>query len=135
MTEELTLRVTDLERKAIAFCREKDVPFPIANYLVDFATEATKELQKDNDACYKENERLVKRFNELSEKNKELEAKNERLAKHILELQKDKGVLTDKVAGLEAQIEKMKCCFNCKHSRLEYEHCRTNKHEKWESAE
>jgi hypothetical protein len=33
---------------------------------------------------------------------------------------------------LKAQIEKMKCCANCKHSRTEYEHCRTNKHEKWE---
>ena len=32
----------------------------------------------------------------------------ELLSKHILELQKDKGVLTDKVAELEAQIEKMK---------------------------
>ena len=33
----------------------------------------------------------------------------ERLSKHILELQKDKGELTDKVRELEAQIEKMKC--------------------------
>ena len=37
-----------------------------------------------------------------------------------------------RIAELEAQIEKMKCCVNCKHSRTEYEHCRTNKHEKWE---
>ena len=41
----------------------------------------------------------------------------------------------NRLAELEAQIEKMKCCFNCKHSRTEYEHCRTNKHEKWELAE
>ena len=40
-----------------------------------------------------------------------------------------------KITELEAQIEKMKCCGNCKHSRTEYEHCRTNKHEKWELAE
>lgn len=39
------------------------------------------------------------------------------------------------IAELEAQIEKMKCCFNCKHSRTEYEHCRTDKHEKWEMKE
>ena len=38
-------------------------------------------------------------------------------------------------AELQAQIEKMKCCFNCKHSRTEYEHCRTDKHEKWEIKE
>lgn len=57
------------------------------------------------------------------------------LAKHILELQADKGRLTDRVRELEAQIEKMKCCFNCKHSRTEYEHCRTTKHENWEIKE
>lgn len=33
------------------------------------------------------------------------------------------------------QIEKMKCCANCKHSRTEYEHCKTDKHEKWEIKE
>jgi hypothetical protein len=37
-----------------------------------------------------------------------------------------------RIAELEQQVEKMKCCQNCKHSRTEYEHCRTNKHEKWE---
>lgn len=36
---------------------------------------------------------------------------------------------------LKEQIEKMKCCYNCKHSRTEYEHCRTDKHEKWEIKE
>lgn len=57
------------------------------------------------------------------------------LSRHILELQKDKGELIDKCNKLEAQFEKMKCCTNCKHSRTEYEHCRTNKHEKWEIKE
>ena len=53
MTEELTLKLTDLEKKAITFCREKDVPFPITNYLVEFAEEVTKELQyeaRDNES-------------------------------------------------------------------------------------
>ena len=40
-----------------------------------------------------------------------------------------------RIAELEAQIEKMKCCFNCRHSRTEYEHCKTDKHEKWEIKE
>jgi len=40
-----------------------------------------------------------------------------------------------RIAELEAQIEKMKCCYNCKHSRTEYEHCKTDKHEKWEIKE
>ena len=36
---------------------------------------------------------------------------------------------------LREQIEKMKCCYNCKHSRTEYEHCKTDKSEKWEMKE
>jgi len=40
-----------------------------------------------------------------------------------------------KIKELEAQIDKMKCCYNCKHSRTEYEHCKTDKHEKWEIKE
>ena len=36
---------------------------------------------------------------------------------------------------LKNMVEKMKCCYNCKHSRTEYEHCRTDKHEKWEIKE
>ena len=39
------------------------------------------------------------------------------------------------IEELEAQIERMKCCVNCKHSRTEYEHCKTDKHEKWEIKE
>jgi hypothetical protein len=85
------------------------------------------------------------------------------LSQHILDLQKDKGNLTDRVRELEKQliesakaigegaeryvqleeqyleleqqIEKMKCCYNCKHSRTDYEHCKTDKHEKWEMKE
>ena len=33
-----------------------------------------------------------------------------------------------RIEELEAQIEKMKCCTNCKHSRAEYKHCITDKH-------
>jgi hypothetical protein len=40
--------------------------------------------------------------------------------------------LNERNKMLEAQIEKMKCCYNCKHSRTDYEHCKTDKHEKWE---
>ena len=40
-----------------------------------------------------------------------------------------------RIAELKAQIEKMKCCYNCKHSRTDYEHCITDKHEKWEMIE
>ena len=37
----------------------------------------------------------------------------ESLSKHILDLQKDKGNLTNRVRELEQQIEKMKSCTNC----------------------
>ena len=37
------------------------------------------------------------------------------LGERCLQLQKDKGNLTDRVRELEAQIEKMKVCSNCKH--------------------
>ena len=57
-----------------------------------------------------------------------MQKENDRLAKHILELQKDKGELTDeldertkdllnanhKIGQLEQQIEKMKNNWNCK---------------------
>lgn len=36
------------------------------------------------------------------------------LSQHILELQADKGNLTDRVKELEAQNDKMKCPWNCK---------------------
>lgn len=86
----------------------------------------------------------------------ELEAQIEIDAKQIRALQKQNGELTDKcrmleeklanadyqlegrdleIKELKAQIEKMKCCYNCKHSRTEYEHCKTDKHEKWEIKE
>ena len=45
--EELTLTATDIERKAIAFCREKEITLPIANLLVEFAEKVTKELQEN----------------------------------------------------------------------------------------
>lgn len=41
------------------------------------------------------------------------------LSQHILDLQKDKGNLTDRIRELEQQIEKMKCCSNCKHFNKE----------------
>ena len=43
--------------------------------------------------------------------------------------------LKERIKILEKQIERMKCCSNCRHSRTEYEHCKTDKHEKWEIKE
>ena len=112
MTEELTLRVTDIERKAITFCKEKEITFPIANHLVEFATEATKELQES-----------------LEEWQKTCEAKSDTNSQLIKQL-----------ADKNEQIEKMKCCGNCKHCRYSYGEleCATKdckKRDKWELKE
>ena len=42
-----------------------------------------------------------------------LEKKVKSLGERCLQLQKDKGNLTDRVKELEAQVEKMRCCGNC----------------------
>lgn len=65
-----------------------------------------------------------------------LEKENKLLGGHCLQLLKDKGKLTDKCKELDAQIEKMKCCGNCKFKDCDksnrYETCWycTNK-DKW----
>ena len=79
----------------------------IMNVYIAGATEATKELQEEN-----KNLESVAEYQQSSNMKRYFE-----------------------IEELEKQIEKMKCCFNCKHSRTEYEHCRTDKHEKWELAE
>ena len=63
------------------------------------------------------------------------------LSKHILELQKDKGNLIDRVRELEQQIERMKCCGNCAKNghicvaeEMQGELCGKNK-DKWEIKE
>lgn len=73
------------------------------------------------------------------------ELKQDILSQHILELQADKGELTDRVKELEAQSEKKKCCGNCKSYDMTYlpyycnkknepKHC-TSKCDKWEIKE
>lgn len=44
-------------------------------------------------------------------------------------------IYENQIKALQKQIDKMKCCYNCKHTRTEYEHCKTDKYEKWELAE
>ena len=55
------------------------------------------------------------------------------LSRHILELQADKGRLTDSVRELEAQIEKMKNCFNCK--KRDMQPCRKSCKWEWDKGE
>ena len=63
------------------------------------------------------------------------------LSQHILDLQKDKGNLTDRVRELETQIEKMKRCYTCKHHtglgycKLKQNNGVCENHDKWEFGE
>ena len=63
----------------------------------------------------------------------------ERLSKEIDDLENMKATFESRIAKLEAQIEKMKCCYNCANDTLEppevigngiCEHCKN--HDKWE---
>ena len=74
---------------------------------------------------------LEGRDNEIDELKKE----NKNLAQNLEDTEICENGWKNRVKELEAQIEKLKCCTNCKHSRTEYEHCKTNKHEKWEIKE
>ena len=55
-------------------------------------------------------------------------------AEQIRALQKQNGELTDKVKELEAQIEKMKCCYNCSKDcgSIDRRICFENKMKDWE---
>lgn len=113
-----------------------------ANFLVEFATEAIKELQEDlkhkkiaiqnRKARIKDLEKQVAdlewQLQEVAKDNDNYKAENKNLEGCLIAEQ-------EHTLMLEKQIEKMKCCANCKHSRTEYEHCKTDKHEKWEIKE
>lgn len=84
----------------------------------------TKWISVDGEKWYGDEKRIT-----------ELEAQNERLCQSITDFQNREAGLESQIAELEAQIEKMKCCYNCKHSRTDYVHCITDKHENWEMIE
>ena len=88
---------------------------------IGFATEVTKELQEE-----------IKKTQHLADVRCDQAVENYQKW-HVTN--REKIDLEIKVEELEKQIEKMKCCYNCKHSRTVYEHCRTDKHEKWEIKE
>lgn len=47
-----------------------------------------------------------------------MKKENEELNRDKTELANSVTELKDKVTELEMQIEKMKCCYNCKHGRI-----------------
>lgn len=99
---------------------------------VDFATYPKKQLIRFCKKFHKDCYRLVGQKMALKDRITELENEIKAL-RTSLDILKDNDEKIIKQMG--EQIEKMKCCFNCKHTRTEYEHCRTDKHEKWEIKE
>ncbi len=90
-------------------------------------------IKKDSEkeAYYK----LLSEYAKLQEGLKIAELLNRNINAMNKELEAERDKYRNMVFDLQEQIEKMKCCYNCKHSRTVYEHCRTNKHEKWEIKE
>lgn len=101
-----------------------------------------KRRDKTNEYSRKYYAQKKQRLTDLEKENAELKADNDARKfsmsmseKVEKQLQEQNSEMFNTIALQEQQIEKMKCCFNCKHSRTEYEHCRTDKHEKWEIKE
>lgn len=111
----------------------------------DIITELEKDKQYFSDSLDKQIEATLK----LHKEYQELEQKNHEILKNSLDISNRFDELEEKLANadyqlegrdlkikeFEAQIEKMKCCANCRHSRTVYEHCKTDKLEKWEIKE
>lgn len=94
-----------------------------------------EEIQKNSEHWYNKYKDAEKQIVDLKETNAIL---SESAAINHKDIEYKISVIEQRnkrIAELKQQIEKMKCCFNCKHSRTEYEHCRTDKHEKWEIKE
>ena len=92
-----------------------------------------KVKEKELNAYY-QNE-LDEVYKNYADRLKDVLKENEKLKIKVAYRHEVQTMLEKRIEELEEQIEKMKCCFNCKHSRTEYEHCKTDKHEKWEIKE
>lgn len=138
MTEEefelIASRIRNDMRKRIEFC--DNVGITLDDYYIkqcgNFEIEDMVKAFENGKLFYEE---IINDYGEtkqqLTEKDKQIEELQEVRAGQAKLLNQD----TERIMELEAQIEKMRCCYNCKHSRTEYEHCRTDKHEKWELAD
>ena len=86
---------------------EKEAEVYVKNLL-----EGTEFEDDEMDVCAYTKREMLEAILHFSEpREKQIQALGER----CLQLQKDKGNLTDRVKELEAQIEKMECCGNCKY--------------------
>lgn len=123
----------------------KDVPVEILQtWIIEALEEQNTNLQEmlkvERSVTCKEE--YLKTVTELEEKlanaDYQLEGRDLEIKELKAQLERELKLnqcLSDHNEQLRELIKQMKCCFNCRHSRTEYEHCRTNKHEKWEIKE
>jgi hypothetical protein len=84
-----------------------------------------EEIQKNSEHWYEKYKEVKHELAKKTDVNNSLVGQVARLEIENAELKEE----------LKAQIEKMKCCTNCKHTRTEYKHCLTEKLENWELIE
>ena len=121
-------RLERLEGFEITIDRLKEIGFPTFMSCREYADHIEK-LEQDLKHKKIAIQNRKARIKDLEKQIKELKEKHK---------QDELGLIitnSSARAELQEQIEKMKCCYNCKHSRTEYEHCKTDKHEKWELKE
>lgn len=125
------------------------LPSTVEEMLIEFAEPREKQIQIDAEqirALQKQNGELTDKVRELENaiegyknqifyKEKALAKVKKEKDRIVHRVTKDKKRLIRRNTEYKAQIEKMKCCANCRHSRTKYEHCRTDKYEKWEIKE
>lgn len=106
--------------------KENDEVVNTIKMLVEFATEVTKELEKERlriiGVCSDREEGLRRKIAELKKRNEEL----------------DKALITSTKNNIERQkiIDKMKCCDNCKENTTFNPYCIDCENKsKWELAE
>ena len=117
MIEELEQKASELNLQNVSL--SGIVRNHIADILVEFANEATKELQEENEKLKKENADVQQScenyYNEMrayKTQIKELQQKIDSLQGYLdHDIEYD---IEQKNKELKAQIEKMKCCCNCK---------------------
>lgn len=118
-------------------CRDKDRQ--LNNWFLSY-----NEVIKENEELNRDKTELVNSVTELTNSKTELENKVTELKADKEYLDKVNNEQTEVILKLNEQIEKMKCCGNCKHwivklgfdSKCELnEPCEFGKRDKWELAE
>lgn len=138
--EELKQKADDFiitRQNHIKYFSGEAVKILLKNFAVEIVAEATKELQEENRQLKNDYEMIHNCFLISENEKKELQSENEELQQKYLSESYEKAKLVE-------QIEKMKCCGNCKHHyfigdelecRLLDKGINCDNEEKWELTE